>query len=285
MKEKENLISKRLDLLSGKSKIEYESDIVIIATNLRAFISFRIDNYMHQIPDYKFLPLKEWDEKKGSLYTETNKRFSAFVLRKLALNEFAPFMISEKEYIVKVWELFENNAEEFYKTLDEILCILEPKFVEVVEYKPDTKTKENREKMIEEETKKKNEKINNGELAKIYTELCIKIYPQEIKLKDLARIKGSKSTWSRSLRRREFLFGVVSYIEKKLTNSKIDSNTEVQLSEVKENIVSRIAKLEKKKKNKRGTEILSDNMDNEVDKPTYEQKETTNNFIDNIELD
>ena len=138
MKEKENLISKRLDLLSGKTEIEYKSDLGLIAGNLYLTISSRIDKYMLLIPEYKFLPLKKFDEKKANLNSQAQERFSAFVKRKLVgLSEYADFIITDEEYIVAVWKNYENNIEEFYKTIDEILCILEPKIVEVVEYQPE----------------------------------------------------------------------------------------------------------------------------------------------------
>ena len=137
MKKKENLTSKSLGLSSGIRKLEYESHLGIIGYNLYALFSSRIDNYMLQIPEYKYLSLKEWDKKKAYLNTETQNRFSAFIKRKMVgLSEFASFMISHDEYVVSVYESYENKADEFYRVVDEILCSIEPKFSSVVEYNP-----------------------------------------------------------------------------------------------------------------------------------------------------
>jgi len=212
MKKKENLTSKSLGLSSGIRKLEYESHLGIIGYNLYALFSSRIDNYMLQIPEYKYLSLKEWDKKKAYLNTETQNRFSAFIKRKMVgLSEFASFMISHDEYVVSVYESYENKADEFYRVVDEILCSIEPKFSSVVEYNPlDDLKKEVENKVIEiEQLFKSLSNVKNITIFYLYVTYFIYSENLEVKKsinqtinflnfktdKDTEDLKNNYNTW------------------------------------------------------------------------------------------
>ena len=203
--------SNKAQLLSGKGKIENESDIGLIAANLYLLLSGRIDRYMLEIPDYKYLSVKEWDEKKTHLNNEVNKRFSAFVKRRLVgLSEFAVFMIAEKEYLIAVWESFENNVDELYKIIDDILCSIEPKFKNVVEHKIADVNKEKEDK-VEEIEKLFNSLSNAKNITYFYLYVSYFIHLENLDVKssinkttnfltfnhnkDIEDIKNSYNTW------------------------------------------------------------------------------------------
>jgi len=147
MKNEKNIISNKAGLLGGKDILEFVHELDVIESRLGMELSSRIEKYMHQIPAYKFLSLKDWGDKKVYLLSEAMPRFRAFVLRKFSVNEFADFMVSKEEYLTSVWESFENNVNELHKIFDEILIRIDPKFEEVVQYKPTEYVNEEKEKI------------------------------------------------------------------------------------------------------------------------------------------
>ena len=177
------------------------------------------------------------------------------------------------------------TLERLCKDFDELLCSAEPKFRNVVENKPLDDLKEEKRNKVEKKATKKNEKLNNEELAKHYIELNIKTYPEESKLKDLAKLKGSKPTWSKKLRDKSFLFIVAICIDKKIKNSKTDTNSENQLTDLKVRIVEKLHNLETKTAKKKNSEILSDDLEKIENRSTQDLKESTNDFTDNIKFD
>ena len=92
---------------------------------LYKILSDRIKKYMIQIVDYKFLPDEEWAKKSSHFLNETFQRYSSFLGRKVDNSENSNNVLTNK-----------NDLKEICKVWDEILCDLEPKFKNVVEYKP-----------------------------------------------------------------------------------------------------------------------------------------------------